>query len=37
MSATLKKFRELMTAMNIGVYVIPRTDEHQVNMKTNLE
>ena len=26
----LKKFRELMALKNIGVYVLPRTDEHQV-------
>ena len=26
----LKKFRELMTLKNVGVYVLPRTDEHQV-------
>lgn len=26
----LKKFRELMTLKNIEIYVLPRTDEHQV-------
>ena len=35
MSAVLKKFRELMALKNIAVYVLPRTDEHQVNLAVN--
>ena len=32
MSAVLTKFRELMALKNINVYVLPRTDEHQVEI-----
>ena len=33
----LKKFRELMALRNIGIYVLPRTDEHQVSHSSFLE
>lgn len=35
MAQMLKKFRDLMILKNINVYVLPRTDEHQVFIKLN--
>ncbi len=37
MAQILKKFRDLMALKKINVYVLPRTDEHQVLAFAELE
>lgn len=37
MAQVLKKFRDLMDLKKINVYVLPRTDEHQVLLLLKVE